>query len=190
MPRKNKNKGYDKVYVAPPESLRTKGDNIADKESLKDYHYYVANTEDLPSKDRKSFDNAFAKARRNKQKTFTWRGNSYNTKLRRNSKQDAFEKAESRVTKDKPKPPSKKEPYGNDYYDKVYVAPPESLPTKWDQIKEAQDKPKPKPKPKPKNTDYRAMNKGGMVTKSRTGNMDYRKGGLTLSSVDNRKKKK
>jgi len=33
-------------------------------------------------------------------------------------------------------------------------------------------------------------NKGGMVTKSRTGNMDYRQGGLVLSSVDNRKKKK
>lgn len=33
-------------------------------------------------------------------------------------------------------------------------------------------------------------NKGGFVTKSKTGHMDYRKGGLTLSSVDNRKKKK
>jgi len=35
-----------------------------------------------------------------------------------------------------------------------------------------------------------AYNKGGLVTKSKTGHMDYRKGGLTLSSVDNRKKKK
>ena len=33
-------------------------------------------------------------------------------------------------------------------------------------------------------------NKGGMATKSSTGHMDYRKGGLILSSVDNRKKKK
>ena len=33
-------------------------------------------------------------------------------------------------------------------------------------------------------------NKGGLVTKSKTGHMDYRKAGLTLSSVDNRKKKK
>ncbi len=95
--------------------------------------------EALPSKDRKSFDNAFAKARRNKEKTFTWRGDSYNTKLQRNSKE--IKKAESRVSKDKPKPPTK-------------------------------------------------LNKGGMVTKSRMGNMDYRQGGLILSSVDNRKKKK
>ena len=95
--------------------------------------------EALPSKDRKSFDNAFAKARRNEEKTFTWRGDSYNTKLQRNSKE--IKKAESRMSKDKPKPPTK-------------------------------------------------LNKGGMVTKSRTGNMDFRKGGLLLSSVDNRKKKK
>ena len=99
----------------------------------------IAAYEALPSKDRKSFDNAFAEARRNKEKTFTWRGDSYNTKLQRNSKE--IKKAESSVTKDKPKPPTK-------------------------------------------------LNKGGMVTKSRTGNMDFRKGGLTLSSVDNRKKKK
>ena len=33
-------------------------------------------------------------------------------------------------------------------------------------------------------------NKGGMATKSSTGHMDYRKGGLILSSVDKRKKKK
>ena len=93
----------------------------------------------LSSKDKKSFDNAFAKARRNEEKTFTWRGDSYNTKLQRNSKE--IKKAESRMPKDKPKPPTK-------------------------------------------------LNKGGMVTKSRMGNMDYRQGGLILSSVDNRKKKK
>ena len=33
-------------------------------------------------------------------------------------------------------------------------------------------------------------NKGGMATKSNKGHMDYRKGGLVLSSIDNRKKKK
>jgi hypothetical protein len=99
----------------------------------------IAAYEALPSKDRKSFDNAFAEARRNKEKTFTWRGDLYNTKLRRNSNE--IKKAESRMPRDKPKPPTK-------------------------------------------------LNKGGMVTKSRTGNMDYRKGGLLLSSVDNRKKKK
>lgn len=95
--------------------------------------------EALSSKDRKSFAAAFAKARRNEEKTFTWRGDSYNTKLQRNSQE--IKKAESRVSKNKPKPPTK-------------------------------------------------LNKGGMVTKSRTGNMDYRQGGLLLSSVDNRKKKK
>ena len=99
----------------------------------------VAAYEALSSKDKKSFDTAFANARRNEEKTFTWRGDSYNTKLQRNSKE--IKKAESRVSKDKPKPPTK-------------------------------------------------LNKGGMVTKSRTGNMDYRQGGLLLSSVDNRKKKK
>jgi 16S rRNA G966 N2-methylase RsmD len=99
----------------------------------------VAAYEALSSKDKKSFDTAFANARRNEEKTFTWRGDLYNTKLQRNSKE--IKKAESRVSKDKPKPPTK-------------------------------------------------LNKGGMVTKSRTGNMDYRQGGLILSSVDNRKKKK
>lgn len=33
-------------------------------------------------------------------------------------------------------------------------------------------------------------NKGGMATKSNKGHMDYRKGGLVLSSIDNRKNKK
>lgn len=31
--------------------------------------------------------------------------------------------------------------------------------------------------------------KGGYSTKKRTGSMDYRKGGMVLSTVDNRKKK-
>ena len=61
----------------------------------------IAAYQALPSKDRKSFDNAFAKARRNKEKTFTWRGDSYNTKLQRNSKE--IKKAESRMPRDKPK---------------------------------------------------------------------------------------
>ena len=108
----------------------------------------VAAYEALPSKDKKSFDTAFAKARRNEEKTFTWRGDSYNTKLQRNSQE--IKKAESRISKDKPKPPTKS----------TYFL----------------DNPK--------------LNKGGMVTKSRMGNMDYRQGGLLLSSVDNRKKKK
>ena len=34
------------------------------------------------------------------------------------------------------------------------------------------------------------MMRGGMATKSNKGHMDYRKGGLVLSSMDNRKKKK
>lgn len=106
--------------------------------------------EALSSKDKKSFDTAFANARRNEEKTFTWRGDSYNTKLQRNSKE--IKKAESRVSKDKPKPPTK----STDFF--------------------GRDNPK--------------LNKGGMVTKSRMGNMDYRQGGLLLSSVDNRKKKK
>ena len=45
---------------------------------------------------------------------------------------------------------------------------------------------KDKPTPPAKNK----MMRGGMVTKSKTGHMDFRKGGLILSSVDNRKKKK
>ena len=96
--------------------------------------------EALSSKDKESFGNAFAKARRNKEETFTWRGGSYNTKLKRNS-EEMLQKAESSMSKGKPKPPTN-------------------------------------------------LNKGGMVMKSRTGNMDYRQGGLILSSVDNRKKKK
>ena len=110
----------------------------------------VAAYEALSSKDKKSFDTAFANARRNEEKTFTWRGDLYNTKLQRNSKE--IKKAESRVSKDKPKPPTK----STDFF--------------------GRDNPK--------------LNKGGMVTKSRMGNMDYRQGGLLLSSVDNRKKKK
>jgi len=41
-----------------------------------------------------------------------------------------------------------------------------------------------------RNAGSNNKNKGGMATKSNKGHMDYRKGGLVLSSMDNRKKKK
>lgn len=37
--------------------------------------------------------------------------------------------------------------------------------------------------------DQTTFNKGGMSTKKSRGSTDYRKGGMVLSSVDNRKKK-
>ena len=45
--------------------------------------------------------------------------------------------------------------------------------------------PRKKPTPPAKN-----LMRGGMATKSNKGHMDFRKGGLVLSSMDNRKKKK
>ena len=49
------------------------------------------------------------------------------------------------------------------------------------------DKVVPRKKPTP---PAKKLMQGGMATKSNKGHMDFRKGGLILSSVDNRKKKK
>jgi hypothetical protein len=156
----------------------------------------VAAYDKLTKKEKTKFEKAFSAAHNSGEETFSFDGKSYTTEVKKGTSPKKKNKnSDEVVPRKKPTPPAKDEQNFQNMINAATVTRRSSKESSERAAERAVDEKLNARLLRESLAEKRlaAMdnkNKGGMATKSNKGHMDYRKGGLVLSSIDNRKKKK